>query len=84
MFLLITDTYSRWLKIHITNISTSTATIELLHKSFASLGLPEVLVSDDAAAFTSEEFRVSQEQWYLSCEDTTLAPSVEWTGGEYS
>ena len=39
-----------------TNTSTSSAMIELLQKSFASLGLPEVIVSDNAAAFTSEEF----------------------------
>ena len=38
MFLLITDAHSRWLEIHPTNTSTSSATIELLRKSFASLG----------------------------------------------
>ena len=75
MFLLIKDAYSRWLEIHITNTSTSTATIELLRKSFASLGLPEVLVSNNAAVFTSEEFTE-----FSSREDTTLPPSVEWTG----
>lgn len=35
---------------------TSSATISLLRRSFASLGLPEVIVSDNAANFTSEEF----------------------------
>ena len=53
MFLLITDAYSRWMEIHETNTSTSSATIELLRRSFASLGLPEVVVSDNATAFTS-------------------------------
>ena len=56
MFLLITDAYSRWMKIHETDTSTSSATIELLRRSFASLGLPEVVVSDNATAFTSSEF----------------------------
>lgn len=56
MSLLLVDAYSKWLEIHYTNTSTSTATIELLRKSFASLGLPEVIVSDNAAVFTSEEF----------------------------
>jgi transposase InsO family protein len=56
MFLLIIDAHSKWLEIHATSSSTSTATIELLRKSFASLGLPEVIVSDNATAFTSEEF----------------------------
>ena len=56
MFLLIIDAYSRWLDIFVTNTSTSAATIELLRRSFASLGLLEVVVSDNATAFTSAEF----------------------------
>ena len=56
MFLLVIDAYSKWVEIHCTNTSTLTATIKLLHKSFASLGLPEVVVSDNATASTSEEF----------------------------
>ena len=56
MFLLIVDAHSRWLEIHSTNSSTSTATIEPMRKTFAGLGLPEVVVSDNATAFTSAEF----------------------------
>ena len=56
MFLLIADAHSKWIEIHATNSSTSSATIELLRKTFSSLGLPEVLVSDNATAFTSAEF----------------------------
>ena len=56
MFLLITDAHSKWVEIHATSSSTSSITIELLRKTFASLGLPEVLVSDNATAFTSAEF----------------------------
>ena len=56
IFLLITDAHSRWMEIHATNTSTSSATIELLRKSFASLGLPEVVMSDNVTAFTSSEF----------------------------
>ena len=56
MFLLIVDARSKWLEVHATSTSTSAATIELLRKSFAALGLPEVIVSDNAATFTSEEF----------------------------
>ena len=56
MFLLVVDGHSRWSEIHPTSSATSAATIELLRRSFASLGLPEVVVSDNATTFTSSEF----------------------------
>ena len=56
MFLLMIDTHSKWLEIHATNTAMSTSTIELPRKSFTSLEIPEVLVSDNATMFTSEEF----------------------------
>ena len=56
MFLLMIDSHSKWLEVHATTSSTAAVTIELMRKSFASLGLPEVVVSDNAATFTSEEF----------------------------
>ena len=56
MFLLISDAYSKWLEVHPTNTSTSATTIELLRKSFSYLGLPDVIVSDNATIFTSAEF----------------------------
>ena len=56
MFLLLIDAHSKWLEVHMTTSSTSATTISLLRKSFSSLGLPEVLVSDNATNFTSEEF----------------------------
>ena len=52
MFLIIVDTYSKWMEVHATSSSTSATTFELLRKSFASLGLPEVLVSDNDTPFT--------------------------------
>ena len=39
MFLLIIDSHSKWLEVHATSSSTSAATIELMRKAFASLGL---------------------------------------------
>ena len=56
MFLLTIDAHSKWLEVHVTNSATSSTTIELLRKSFACLGLPDVVVSDNAATFTSDEF----------------------------
>ena len=56
MFLLMADPYSKWLEIQMTNSTTSLATIEALRKSFSTFGLPEIIVSDNATAFTSSEF----------------------------
>ena len=56
MFLVIADAHSKWIEVHMTSTATSLATIELLRRTFATLGLPEVLVSDNATAFTSSEF----------------------------
>ena len=56
MFLLMMDAHSKWMEVHVTNSATSTATIKLLRRTFATLGLPEVMVSDNGTAFTSSEF----------------------------
>ena len=57
MFLIIVDAYSKWIDVHPTDVSTSEATIEKLRVTFANQGLPEVLVSDNAACFTSDLFQ---------------------------
>ena len=56
MFLLLIDAHTKWLEVHMTNLSTSETSINALRKSFAMLGLPDVIVSDNATTFTSEEF----------------------------
>ena len=56
MLLVAVDATSKWIKTHITSSTTSTATVNKLREIFAQHGLPEVLVSDNAANFISEEF----------------------------
>ena len=56
MFLVIIDAHSKWMEVHKTTSSSAATTISLLRTTFATLGLPEVIVSDNAANFTSEEF----------------------------
>ena len=58
MFLVLMDAYSKWLEVHITKSSTTGITLDLLRKSFSTLGLPEVIVSDNASNFTIEEFAI--------------------------
>ncbi len=48
---MMSDAHSKWLEVHITTTTTSPVTIELMRKSFASLGLPEVIVSDNAKVY---------------------------------
>jgi len=58
MFLIVSDAFSKWLDVHVTSGSTSEVTIEKLRHTFATHGLPEVIVSDNGSCFTSEEFKL--------------------------
>ena len=53
---MIVDAHTKWIEVHKTTSSSSAATISLLRSTFATLGLPGVIVSDSAANFASEEF----------------------------
>ena len=53
MLLILVDAHSN---VHITSSATSAVTIEKLRSSFATLGLPEIMVTDNGPAFTSMEF----------------------------
>ena len=62
MFLLIVDSHSKWLEVHVTTNATTATTIEKLQTTFAGFGLPDVLVSDNGPAFSSDEFKVFLKQ----------------------
>ena len=48
--------HSKWMEALVVNSATSNATVEKLQTVFATHGLPEVIVSDNGTAFTSDEF----------------------------
>ena len=57
MFLIIIDVHSKWMEVHITSDCTTATIIDKLQLSFSSLGLPQVLVSDNGPAFCSTDFQ---------------------------
>ena len=55
MFLIVVDAHSKWVEVKAVKNSTSATTIEHLRSIFATHGLPELLVTDNGATFTSSE-----------------------------
>ena len=56
-FLLVVDSYSKWLEVFPMNRTTSSDTIEILRTLFARYGMPLHLVSDNGPQFISAEFK---------------------------
>ncbi|XP_016520882.1 uncharacterized protein K02A2.6-like [Poecilia formosa] len=57
MFMIVVDSYSKWLEVFRMPHITSQATVTKLKRLFASYGLPEQIVTDNATTFTSAEFQ---------------------------
>ena len=55
--LVIVDAHSKFIDAHVVTTATSATTINKLRQTFATHGLPHSMVSDNAALFTSQEFR---------------------------
>lgn len=58
MFLVVCDSFSKWLDCIEVQKADSTHTIMELRKIFSNFGNPELIVSDNGSVFTSEEFKV--------------------------
>ena len=56
MFLFVIDAQSKWIEAFPMNTSTSSATIEKLRITFATHGLPEIVVTDNGSNFVGREF----------------------------
>ena len=57
MLLVIIDAHSKWMEVYVMTSSSAKATIENLQITFAQLGLPNTVVSDNGPCFASEEFK---------------------------
>ena len=56
MYLVVVDSFSKWLDVVATKGSTSEITIRELRRIFATMGVPGMCVTDNASSFTSETF----------------------------
>ena len=56
IFLIVVDSYSKWLEVVPVASTSSQQTIKELRHMFATHGLPEIVVSDNGTAFSSTEF----------------------------
>ena len=54
--LIVVDSTSKWIDAQVTSTPSAASAISKLRVTFATHGLPSVLVMDNAAAFTGEEF----------------------------
>ena len=57
MLLVMVDAHSKWIEVHVMTSSTTSATIENLHVTFAQLGVPLTVVTDNEPGFVSAEFK---------------------------
>ncbi|CAL9686186.1 unnamed protein product [Knipowitschia caucasica] len=79
MFMIVVDAYSKWLEVFKMAKITSSATISRLRRLFASYGLPEQIVTDNATTFMSEEFQLFMKRNGIL--HTTGAPRHPATNG---
>ena len=56
-FFILIDAHSKWIDAVCTNSPSAIAAIEHLRTVFSQFGIPETIVSDNAACFTGEEFK---------------------------
>ena len=56
MFLIIVDSFSKWLEVIPVNNTSSKSTIKVLQQCFTTHGYPQVSISDNGSVFTSDGF----------------------------
>ena len=57
MFLVIVDSHSKWLNMHVTSSTSSAITSDELQTTFATLVFPNMIFSNNGTCFRSQEFQ---------------------------
>ena len=65
-WLVVVDSYSKWVEIKRSTSMTAITTIKLLREIFCQLGIPKVIVSDNGPQFVSQEFQDFCNQNYIT------------------
>ena len=55
-FLVLIDSHSKWLEVHLVSSTITAVTIEKLRFIFSTHGLPYIIVSDNGSVFTNKKF----------------------------
>ena len=74
MLLILVDAHSKWMDVHITSPATSAVTIEKMRSSFATLGLLEIMVTDNGhrqwlCIYEYGVCTVYAEEWDPACDN---------------
>ena len=72
VYLILVDSYSGWFEFNTLKDMTSKSVITLLKRHFASHGTAQVLITDNARQYTSNEFKEFSHQWNF--EHVTSSP----------
>ena len=78
MLFMAVDATSKWLETRIMSSTTSTTTVNKLRETIAQHGLPEVLVSDNAANLISEEFETFMRKNGIVHNLSSVSSSIQW------
>ncbi|XP_019531013.3 uncharacterized protein K02A2.6-like [Aedes albopictus] len=79
-YLVIVDSYSKWLEIIPTRSTTTTATVSILKDIFARFGFPATLVSDNGPQFASASFQAFYTE--NGIDHLTIAPFHPQSNGQ--
>lgn len=67
MFLILVDSFSKWVEVFQMANTTATTTVEKLRECFARFGLPDTIVSDNGPQFTSSDYKIFCKRNGINC-----------------